>query len=277
MHPLEIERHAECDRGEDGELVRGVHPLDVERGIRLRVAEPLRLAEDVGERGAVVAHLGQDEVAGAVDDPRQPLDPVPGQPFAQRLDDRDPAGHRGLERHHHPVPVRGLEDRVAVHRDEGLVRGHHVLAAFDGFEDEPAGGIGAADELDDHVDGWIPDDLARIGGQEDPGRRADPLLVERPCRRPRDHHVASGPARDLLAVAFQHVDGAAADRSKAEHSDPNRGHSRNLRCPGRLQRRGSISSRVQVQAATVELHCSDSATTMMLCSKHLPRPRWTKA
>ena len=231
IHPFEIERHAECDRGEDRELVRGVDPLDVERGIRLRVAEPLRLAEDVGECGAAFAHLGQDEVARTVDDPGDPLDPVPGEPFTQRLDDRDPAGHRGFERHHHPACMCGLEDRIAVHRDERLVRGDHVLAAFDGIEDEPASWVGAADELDDDLDVRIPNDLARIGGQGDPVGGADAFPVERPRRCPRDHDATSGPASNLLAVASEHVDGAAADGSEAEHSDSNRGHSPDLRSP----------------------------------------------
>ena len=137
-----------------------------------------------------------------------------------------------------PAAVRGLEDRVAVHRDKRLVRGDHVLAAIDGFEDELAGGVGAADELDDHVDVRVPDDPARIGGERDAVGGADTRPVERPDRGPRDHDAATGPPGDLLAVAPQHVDGAAADRSEAEHSDPNRGHARYLRCSSRRRPRG---------------------------------------
>ena len=228
VHALEVERHAERDGGEDRELVRGVHPFHVEGGVGFRVAEPLRLAEHVGERGAAIAHLGQDEVAGAVDDPGEPLDAVPGQPFAQRLDDRDAAGHRGFERHHHAAGVGGLEDGIAVRRDEGLVRGDHVLAATNRLEDEPAGRVGAADELDDDVDVRIAHDLARVGGERDAVGGADARQIERPDRGPRDHDVAAGPARDLLSVAPQHVDGAATDRSEAEHSDANRGHAPDL-------------------------------------------------
>ena len=261
VHALEVERHAERDGGEDRELVRGVHPLDVEGGVGFRVAEPLRLAEHVGERGATITHLGQDEVAGAVDDPGEPLDAVPGQPFAQRLDDRDPAGHRGFERDHHPAGVGGLEDRVAVHGDEGLVGRDHVLAATNRLEDEPAGRIGAADELDDDVDVGIAHDLARIGGESDALGGADARPVERPDRGPRDHDVAAGPARDLLAVASQHVDGAAADRSEAEHSDANRGHAPDLRCATPAGRSDHGARRTQVLMSIMKdpLSCRPSS------------------
>ena len=177
-----FERHAERDGGENRELVCGVHPLDIEGGIGFRVAEPLRLVEHIGERDAALAHLGQDEVAGTVDDSGEPLDAVPGQPFAQRLDNRDPAGHRGFERHHHPVGVGGFEDGVAVHGDEGLVGGDHMLAALDGLKDEPAGRVRAADELDDDVDVRIAHDLPRIGGERDAVGGADAGPVERPDR-----------------------------------------------------------------------------------------------
>ena len=60
---VELHRDAEGDRRQDGQLVRGVDALDVEGRIGLGVAEPLRLLEHGVERRALVAHLGQDEVA----------------------------------------------------------------------------------------------------------------------------------------------------------------------------------------------------------------------
>ena len=79
----------------------GVDAFDVEGRIGLRVAQALRVFQHLIEPGTLFAHLGQDEVAGAVDDAGDPLDAVGGQAFAQRLDDRDAAGHGGLEGHHH--------------------------------------------------------------------------------------------------------------------------------------------------------------------------------
>jgi hypothetical protein len=65
--------------------VRGVHALDVEGRVGLGVTETLRFLEHDLEGQALVAHLGEDEVGGAVDDPGDPLDAVGGEPFAQAL------------------------------------------------------------------------------------------------------------------------------------------------------------------------------------------------
>src|SRR4029077_4115627 len=73
---IELHRYAERERGKDRQLVRGVDALDVEGGIRLGVAAPLRVLERSLERQALVAHLREDEVGGAVDDPGDPFDAV---------------------------------------------------------------------------------------------------------------------------------------------------------------------------------------------------------
>ena len=126
-----LQGHAKRDGGENGELVGGIDSLDVEGGIRLRVPEVLRLREHVGKRATLVAHLGQDEIAGAVDDSGDPLDAIAGQTLTDRLDDRNAAGHRRFEGHADAIGVGGGENLVAVQCDERLVGGHHVLAVSD--------------------------------------------------------------------------------------------------------------------------------------------------
>ena len=88
---------AEGQRGQQRQLVRGVDAVDVEGGVGLGVAQGLRLGQHVGELAAGLAHRGQDEIAGAVEDAEDALDPIGRQPLAQRLDDRDAAGDGGLE------------------------------------------------------------------------------------------------------------------------------------------------------------------------------------
>ena len=68
MDVLEVHGGAEGDRRQDLELVRRVHAFDIQRGVGLRVAVRLRLLEDDGEVEPLVGHLGQDVIAGAVDD-----------------------------------------------------------------------------------------------------------------------------------------------------------------------------------------------------------------
>ena len=98
MHRLGIDLGAEGEAGQDRDLVRGIEAADVEGRIGLRIAEPLRLLQAGGERQALVEHAGEDVVAGAVEDAVDARDAAAAQPLAQRLDDRNAAGDRRLER-----------------------------------------------------------------------------------------------------------------------------------------------------------------------------------
>jgi hypothetical protein len=236
---VELHRHAEGDGAHDGGLVRGVDALDVEGRVGLGVSQPLSLLEHDAEVEALVAHLAEDEVGRAVDDAGDPLDTIGGQPLAQRLDDRDAAGHRGLEADHHSLGVRGGEDLVAVHREQRLVGGDHMLAGGNRLHHERARDAVAADQLDDDVDCRIGDDLARIVDH------ADTLADNRPYTGGvevgdrRDLEAAPGAAPDLLLVAAQHLEGATADGADAEQADLDRlGFDVGSRCDPGLRRNG---------------------------------------
>src|SRR5258708_14273144 len=149
---VELHRHAEGDRRHDGELVRGVDSFDVEARVGLRVAELLRFLEHRVERKALLAHLREDEVGGAVDDPGDPLDAVGGEPLAQRLDDGDAARDRAFAGYHRVLFLRGGEDLVAVRGEQRLVRGDHVLAALDRREPRPGAAALRADAEQSHLD-----------------------------------------------------------------------------------------------------------------------------
>ncbi len=72
-------------------------PFDVESRVGLGVAQRLRLGENLAEVAPGRFHRREDVIAGAVEDAVNPLDPVRGGAFAQPLDHRDAARHRGLE------------------------------------------------------------------------------------------------------------------------------------------------------------------------------------
>ena len=221
---VELHRDAEGDGREDGELVGGVDAVDVEGGVGLGVAQALRLGEHDVEGQALVAHLREDVVAGAVDDPGDPLDAVGGEALADRLDDRDAARHRRLEGHHHAPGVRGREDLVAVLGEQRLVGGDHVLAARDGRQHQLLRARLAADQLDDDVDVGLRDDRAGSATSSMPSSATARGFGEVAGRGHGDHDLAAGAARDLLAVAAQHLDGAAADGSQAQQAHADRFH-----------------------------------------------------
>src|SRR5690606_36436136 len=161
---VELHRNAECQRGQQGQLVRRIDPFDVEGGIGFRIAQTLGFGQYRVEGQAARLHLGEDEVGGAVDDASDPLDAVGGQTFTHRLDDGDAPGHGSLEGHHHAVLAGRVENLVAVHGQHGLVGGHHVLALTDGFHHPFEGRGFPTDQLDHDVDARIAGDLQAVGG-----------------------------------------------------------------------------------------------------------------
>ena len=197
-------------------------PFDVERRVGLGIAQALRLLEHGGEIEPLVAHLAQDEVGRAVDDAGHPFDAIGGEPLAQRLDDRDAAGHRRLESDHHALGVRGGEDLVAVHRQQRLVGSHDVFAFGNGLQHQGLGGRRATDQLDHDVDRRVGDDAARV--VDHLRRVADDAACARKVEvgHRGDADLTPGAALDLFLIALQHFECAAADRADAEQADLDR-------------------------------------------------------
>jgi hypothetical protein len=149
---VKLHRHTKGDGAHQRGLVGCVHPFDVKRGVGLGVTQALRFFQHHGKVQPLVAHFAQDEVGGAVDDAGNPLDAVGSEPFAQRLDDRNAARHCRFKRHHHTFGRCGGKNFGAVHCQQGLVGGHHMLACGDGFKHQGFGNAVAANQFDDDVD-----------------------------------------------------------------------------------------------------------------------------
>ena len=155
-----VDRPAERQRRQDRQLVRGIDAVDVEARVGLGVAQLLRLGQHLGELAAALAHRGQDVVAGAVQDAGDAADAVAGQALAQRLDDRDAAGHRRLERQRArraPRP-RAASAAPCTASSALLAVTTGLPAAMRGLDQRARRPVGAADQFDHHID-------RRIGGQ----------------------------------------------------------------------------------------------------------------
>jgi hypothetical protein len=98
--------------------MRGVDAIDVGRRVGLRVAERLGFGEHVGEVALLLAHGGEDVVAGAVQDAGDAGDAIGGQTLPQGLDHGNAAGDGGLEGQRG-----GAWQGGAVDRDQRLVGG----------------------------------------------------------------------------------------------------------------------------------------------------------
>ncbi len=115
--------------------------------------------------------------------------------------------------------MRARKDLGAVPGEKRLVGRDDVLAGIDRLEHQLARRRVAADQLDHDVDVGTLDHEPRGGDDLDALERDLALLGEILRARDPDHDLAAGAARDLLAVAAQHLDGAAADRPEAEETD----------------------------------------------------------
>ena len=165
-------------------------------------------------------------VARSVDDAGDPFDAVRGETLAQRLDDRNASGDRGLERDHHALRRRGGEDFVAVLREQRLVGGDDMLSGGDRIEHKRACRRHAADQLAHDIDVGMRDDNRRVVGQVDSGHTARRVAraIERARGDPRNADRASRAPRDFLLVAAEHVEYALADRAEADERDLERLH-----------------------------------------------------
>ena len=222
VHLGKLQRNTEGDGGDDGELVRRVHAFHVEGRVRFRVAQALRFFQHFLEGAPALLHLGEDVVAGAVDNARHPVDVVGGQAFTQGFQNRDAAGHRRFEGYVHAVLMGGLEDFVAVLGDQRLVGGDDVLAVLDRGEHQLAGGVGAADQLHQNVDFRVR------GHREDIPRHADTVDVARRIVAAgadmRDLDRAAHAPGDFPGVTLQNVDRAGAHRAQTCYADLYRIH-----------------------------------------------------
>ena len=227
----------------------GVKAADVHGRVGFGVAEALGLGQHLSEIAPGSLHLGQDIVAGAVEDAGHGDDLIADHGLTQHLHRRRPAHNRGFEEQRRAGGFGQLRQLAAVFGDQGLVRGDHRLS---GAKRRLHGRLGrpvrAADQFDEDV-------VVARGGQGDgiiePRQARD---IRRARARPRagadagDRDGAPGGRESRpLRQQFEQAD---AHRSQARHADPplifRLGH----------RRRGLAGSPRQRQPRSVRAHAA---------------------
>ncbi len=156
LDPLERDlfqghRRVEGEAGEDRHLGGGVGAVDVGAGVGLGVTEVLGTGEDVLVGSAAGRHLGEDEVGGAVDDAEDLGDLGDAEALLDHPHDRDHARHCSLEAQLHAGLASEVEQLLPMLGEQLLVGRDHRALRPQGVDHVIAGGIGAADQLDDQV------------------------------------------------------------------------------------------------------------------------------
>ena len=197
---------AEGQRGENGQLGARVEAIDIVAGIGLGVSQPLRLGEHGFERRAVLLHLGEDVVAGAVEDAVERHHAVAGDAFPQHGVDGNPARHAGLHGDVGAGLDGALPDFRAAQRHQFLIGGDDRLLRGDGGIDDLGGDGGAADQFDHDIQARMFDQPPPVVGLENRSQRFGNLLGI-------DQQVADGPdpqmkpelESDLIGVLRQNL------------------------------------------------------------------------
>src|SRR4029077_18861437 len=109
----------------------GVEAADIEGRVRFRIAEALRVSENLRESELLRFHAAEDVIASAVEDTLDTGDLIARKRFTQRLDDRDAARDRGLEGERNACLLGRPCELGAVLCEQSLVGGHHGLARLD--------------------------------------------------------------------------------------------------------------------------------------------------
>ena len=130
---------AEGQVGQDRQLLGRIRAVDVHGRVHLGVAQSLGFLDGVGVGNVFLFHLGEDEVAGAVENGRDRFDLVGRQALADVGDDRNAAGHRSLEGDRPAQFASPIEQLRPMLGQQGLVGRDHVLAAFQQLEHDGTG------------------------------------------------------------------------------------------------------------------------------------------
>ena len=228
-----VQRHRRPEREprQDRHLRRGVGTADVVGGIGLGVAELLGLLQRLVVGEARPAHLGEDVVGGAVDDPEHLLDRDRAQALLNDPDHGDRPGDGGLEAKLGAALLCGRDQLLPVLGDQLLVGGDHMAPLPQGAGHVLPGRIDAPDQLDDHVAGGenlvevallAPQHADDLGAA--PGDLLDHLGPVGDQLRERRAHgaLAEHPDQDLVAHASRESRSSQDSRRTTTRASPSR-------------------------------------------------------
>ena len=215
-----VEAFAEGDGGEQGQFRTGVETVHVGRRIGLGVTEPLGFGEHGFKRRPVLFNLGQDVIAGAVQDAEECLDAVTADALAQGGVNRDTAADGGFHGQLDALHGGLAPDVHAVERDQFLIRRHNALAVSDGAFHHLASHAGAADQFGDDLDAGMRHDVAPVFSDEGAGDPSRQSLALRRAAANRDHiQTETELGGDLLRVFREN--GQSANSYVPEAHDAN--------------------------------------------------------
>ena len=262
-----IEARAESDGRQQQKLSFGVAAAHVRVGVGLGVAQGLGGRQRVLVRPAALRHLGQDVVAGAVQEAVHGRGALGAEALGEGSDDGNAARDAGLEAHRPSAFPGGGPDFGAVGYQQRLVGSGHGLPVAECVHHPFLLGLQVLDaaggqHLHYDVDVGMSGDLHRVRGEQLRRRRV-PRLPLGGAREHLDHLGVDAEARQV-AVDDEVVD-RAAHGAGAEDADANLGfHARYS---------GSTPMALRMVRTACRVRCSFSIRAKRTCwSPYWPKP-----
>jgi hypothetical protein len=214
------------ERSEKRNLVQGVESVDVEGGIGFGITEALGFGQGGLEGGAFLRHLGEDVIAGAIDDAGEALDVITDEALLQGLDDGYAAADCGFEGEKGVVLGSQWEEAGAMFGQQGFIGGDDMLARLEGGLDGGQGGVFASSDFDENVDVRVGGHSDGVGGEEGGGRwgHQGGCAIERRLvagTEGDNFEVKTEGLGEETALVTEQFEHALANRAHAEYSDAN--------------------------------------------------------
>lgn len=158
-------------RSQNTDFTASVVAVDIGGGIPFGVAQLLRQRQGILEGSAVVNHLGQHKIGGAVENTRDLIHLIGRQALIQRAQNRNTAAYAGFKQEIQvPVPGNG-QQLVALGRHQFLVGGDHTFSRQQAALDKIIGRIQSTHGFHHNGNGGIVFDISEVLG-EPVGERA---------------------------------------------------------------------------------------------------------
>src|SRR5579872_6673567 len=114
LHRVGIYLSAERQFGQNFELLRGVVAIDIEGGISFRETFCLRFAKRIVEFNSTFSHARQNVIAGAVQNPAEPLNTISDQSISESANNRNAAANAGFKPEADSLRFRRLHQTKAI-------------------------------------------------------------------------------------------------------------------------------------------------------------------
>ena len=214
---IDADAGVESERGKNGALGGRVEALDVRGRVGLGETEILRLLESLLVAEALRAHRVQDEVGRAIHDAHDGRNAVTRKGLAQAVDDGDGTRDGCLVVEVGTIGCGGLVELGAVSRQEGLVTRHDRDALVERTQHEGAGGLDAANQLDDEV--HVFDRLGRVRRQQLSINRSITAGIHIADEDLAHLHFCARASGEILAARLKDANDLATDGSGSKNAN----------------------------------------------------------